>query len=144
MTTSIQTNIKPINDFAAAMAEIEHWKEKFEDLQSQITDLRRASVETIIIKDGGTARYIRICDIIMLEADSCYSTIHLTNMEHILTSKTLKHWIAKLGSHADFIRPHRSFLVNKKHMVSYHLNPRKIMLTGKLEVPMACNFIIKE
>jgi chromosome segregation ATPase len=41
MTTSIQTNIKPINDFAAAMAEIEHWKEKFEDLQSQITDLRR-------------------------------------------------------------------------------------------------------
>ena len=65
MTTSIQTNIKPINDFAAAMAEIEHWKEKFEDLQSQITDLRRASVETIIIKDGGTARYIRLCDIIM-------------------------------------------------------------------------------
>jgi len=132
MVVNTFPNIKPISDYAATMAEMEHWKEKFYDLQAQVSELRQADKETIIIKEGSTARYIRLADIIMIEADSNYTTIHLNDGKRILTSKTLKYWIEKIGDETGFIRPHRSYLVNKKHIIGYQVVCRKITLSGEL------------
>jgi hypothetical protein len=56
MATSIKSNIKPISDYAAILAEMEHWKEKIFDLQAQISEIRQTGTDTIIIKEGSTAR----------------------------------------------------------------------------------------
>jgi two-component system LytT family response regulator len=129
MIANIYPNIKPISDYAAIMAEIEHWKEKFYDLQAQISEIRQTGTDTIIIKEGGIARYIRLADIIMMEAESNYTTIHFVDGQRILTSKTLKYWIEKIGDETGFIRPHRSFLVNKTHIVSYQKSAKSLLLT---------------
>ncbi|MBK8624553.1 MAG: LytTR family transcriptional regulator [Saprospiraceae bacterium] len=135
--TTPHTTIKPISDYAAILTEMEHWKEKFYDLQAQISEIRQTGTDTIIIKEGGTARYIRLADIIMMQADSNYTTIHLANGEKILTSKTLKYWEAKVKIHTDFIRPHRSYLVNKTHILSYQRSTNRLLLVQGQEIQVA-------
>jgi DNA-binding LytR/AlgR family response regulator len=134
MTTTLHTTIKPISDYATILAEMEHWKEKFYDLQAQISEIRQTGTDTIIIKEGRTARYIRLDDITMMQADSNYTTIHLTNGEKILTSKTLKYWSEKIKSRTDFIRPHRSYLVNKTHILSYQRSTNQLLLVQGQEI----------
>jgi len=142
MATSIKANIKPISDYAAILAEMEHWKEKFFDLQAQISEIRQTGTDTIIIKEGSSARYIRLDDIIMMQADSNYTTIQLTNGDKIFTSKTLKYWKDQISKYSDFIRPHRSFLVNSKHIISYHKSVRKLILNRGYEVQVARSYNI--
>ena len=142
MATSIKSNIKPISDYAAILAEMEHWKEKFFDLQAQISEIRQTGTDTIIIKEGSTARYIRLDDIIMMQADSNYTTIQLTNGDKIFTSKTLKYWKDQISKYPDFIRPHRSFLVNSKYIISYHKSVRKLILNRGYEVLVARSYKI--
>jgi DNA-binding LytR/AlgR family response regulator len=134
MNTPIHPTIKPISDYAAVLVEMEHWKEKFYDLQAQISELRQTGTDTVIIKEGGTARYIRLSDIIMMQADSNYTTIYLTDGDKILTSKTLKYWSEKIKSHAVFIRPHRSYLVNKTHILSYQTSTHRLLLAQGQEI----------
>ena len=142
MATSIKSNIKPISDYAAILAEMEHWKEKFFDLQAQISEIRQTGTDTIIIKEGSTARYIRLDDIIMMQADSNYTTIQLTNGDKIFTSKTLKYWKDQISKYSDFILPHRSFLVHSKHIISYHKSVRKLVLNRGYEVLVARSYKI--
>ncbi|HMR90121.1 MAG TPA: LytTR family DNA-binding domain-containing protein [Saprospiraceae bacterium] len=134
-TTSI---IKPISDHAAILAEMEAWKTKFHDLHAQVAQLLQT--DTIIIKDEGVARYHRLSDIIMMQAESNYTTIHLSNGDRILTSKTLKYWIEKIGDHATFVRPHRSYLVNTAHIIEHHVSKRILTLTQGHKAQVARNY----
>jgi chaperonin cofactor prefoldin len=43
--------------YAAILAEMEHWKEKFYDLQAQISELRQVAKDTVIIKESGTFNF---------------------------------------------------------------------------------------
>jgi two-component system LytT family response regulator len=140
MITNTHHNVIPISNYAATLAEIEHWKEKYYDLQNQITELRNKDKDTMVIKEGGMAKYIRLADIIMMEAESNYSSIFLTDGQHILTSKTLKYWIEKIGDHQDFIRPHRSYLVNKTHIATYQRSSKCLSLTNGHQVQVARSY----
>ncbi len=51
-----------------------------------------------------------------MEADGAYSQIILINNKKILVSKNLKHFEVLLESFSQFLRVHRSFLVNKNHI----------------------------
>ncbi|MFZ1559553.1 MAG: LytTR family DNA-binding domain-containing protein, partial [Saprospiraceae bacterium] len=70
--------------------------------------------------------------------------IVLVSGENILTCKTLKSWVCKIGTNVDFVRPHRSFLVNKNHIMSYQSKPRKMILSGSQEVPLARSFKVND
>lgn len=64
------------------------------------------------VYDNRSSKFIVPSSIIMIEADSNYSTIYLDNGSKILTSKTLKHWEIIFSS-AILVRIHKSYLVNK-------------------------------
>lgn len=140
MTSNINANIIPITDYISIKAELEYWREKFYGLQAQISELKQANNNTIIIKEGGQSKYVRRSDIIMLEAESNYTVIHFINGQKILTSKTLKHWMAQIGDHPEFIRPHRSFLVNNAHIISYQRHEKCLILTNGLTACVARRF----
>ena len=125
------TPVKPINEYIALKAEIAYWKQQFFDLHSKTEANSTSSPSSLYIKDNGITRQVLLTQIIMLEADSNYTRIVLVSDENILTSKTLKYWIGKIGINVDFVRPHRSFLVNKKHIISFQSNPRRILLHVK-------------
>ena len=134
------TSIKPISEYVALKAEIAYWRQQFFDLHSKTEANSTSSPSSLYIKDNGITRQVLLTQIIMLEADSNYTRIVLVSGENILTCKTLKSWVCKIGTNVDFVRPHRSFLVNKKHIISYQSNSRKMILTGNREVPLARSF----
>ncbi len=138
------TPIKPISEYVALKAEIAYWKQQFFDLHSKTEANSTSSPSSLYIKDYGITRQVLLTQIIMLEADSNYTRIVLVSGENILTSKTLKSWMEKIGANTYFVRPHRSFLVNKNHIMSYQSKPRKMILTGSKEVPLARSFKVND
>ena len=138
------TPIKPISDYVALKAEIAYWKQQFFDLHSKTEANSTSSPSSLYIKDNGITRQVLLTQIIMLEADSNYTRIVLVSGENILTCKTLKSWMEKIGANTYFVRPHRSFLVNKNHIMSYQSKPRKMILTGSKEVPLARSFKVND
>ncbi|MCA0363829.1 MAG: LytTR family DNA-binding domain-containing protein [Spirosomataceae bacterium] len=68
--------------------------------------------------------------IILLKAEVNYSHLFLTDGRKITISKTLKE-LEKKYSDFGFFRPHKSFLINMEHVVSYsHHDNRRIILTN--------------
>jgi len=138
------TPVKPISDYVALQTELSILNAQYEALQVQVNQKQHGTPSTIYVKDQGITKIISLANVIMMQADSNYTTIHLVNGSHILTSKTLKYWIGKIGINEDFMRPHRSFLINKKYIVSYQANPRCIIISGNITIPMSRNFDIKD
>ncbi|MBU6324055.1 MAG: LytTR family DNA-binding domain-containing protein [Bacteroidetes bacterium] len=59
-----------------------------------------------------------IAEIIAVEAERSYCTIHLYNGQKITVSRSLS-WAAELLEPEGFYRPHRSWLVNPKHVRAF-------------------------
>lgn len=62
-------------------------------------------------EEGRRPRFIRICDIVYIEAAGNYTELHLTDSTTALTSHTLSTWAERLPD-AHFVRIHRSTVVN--------------------------------
>jgi two-component system LytT family response regulator len=85
--------------------------------------------------------YLKISDIIRIEADINYSRIIINNEKPVLVSKTLLDFENRLSNHG-FFRCHRSHLINLKHVTGYSKkeeglitmsNTEKIRISYKLK-----------
>jgi two-component system LytT family response regulator len=63
--------------------------------------------------------FLEIDNIIRCEADLNYTKFILTGNKNFLSSKTLKEYEDLLAIHANFMRVHRSHLVNFNHLVKF-------------------------
>jgi two-component system LytT family response regulator len=61
--------------------------------------------------------FFTIDEVIRMEAESSYTHIYLANKKRFIASKTLKHFEEMLDGF-DFIRSHKSHLVNSRHITS--------------------------
>ena len=71
----------------------------------------------LTVKVQGATTPLRISDIEYIEAAGAYSSIHLTDSKNYTTAKTLKVMVDIVGS--DFIRIHKTYLVNKAMVKSF-------------------------
>ena len=62
--------------------------------------------------------FLKMDDIVCIEADSSYSEFHLLNGSKVVTSKRLSIYEEQLKNHL-FIRVHKSYLINLKHIARY-------------------------
>ncbi|MBC7851663.1 MAG: response regulator transcription factor [Chitinophagaceae bacterium] len=74
---------------------------------------------TLALRGVGEVQYVSLQDIIRLEADRNYTKLFFTNGKNFLASKTLAEY-EKLLREKNFVRVHRSHLVNSKHIISYN------------------------
>ena len=72
----------------------------------------------IVLKTSEMLHAIDENDIIYCESDGNYTTFHTVQSENIVITKSLKH-AEEILSPQIFIRCHRSFLVNKNHVLKY-------------------------
>ncbi|HEX5653823.1 MAG TPA: LytTR family DNA-binding domain-containing protein [Chitinophagaceae bacterium] len=79
--------------------------------------------------------FFLIDDIVRLEADKNYTYIYLVNKKPFIASKTLKHFQEMLEDF-NFIRTHKSHLVNPRHVSRLSSNNEFMLLTdgSKVEV----------
>lgn len=74
-------------------------------------------------------------DLVYLNADTNYTIIHLENGRSILISYTLKRFEKLLKDSEQFVRIHRSYLVNTRH-IKYRTTSEIILKDG-LVLPVA-------
>ena len=82
--------------------------------------------------DKGYTNYVALKDIIGFEAQRAYSKMHLTNFRSIIISKNIKTIAEEMEEISDFIRIHRSWVINKIHVKKYSKSTLEIYLTDDL------------
>ena len=76
-------------------------------------------------------------DIVFCEAQSSYTKFHLADRKQIVSSKTIKEYEQVL-SDSFFVRVHKSYLINMKHVRKYHRGEGgTILMTGDVEIDVA-------
>lgn len=87
------------------------------------------------LKEGNIE--IKFCDIIYCEADDKYTKIHLINSKTIISSKNLQCIEEKLNTN-NFIRIHRSYLINFDHFKLYKKGVNyKVILENSIELSLS-------
>jgi two-component system LytT family response regulator len=79
--------------------------------------------------------FFTVEEVIRMEADTSYTHIHLVNKKPFIASKTLKHFEDMLEGF-DFIRTHKSHLVNPRHITRISNDHDFVLLTdgSKVEI----------
>ena len=98
---------------------------------------RDADPPKIILSTFEKIHIIETDNILRCESDNYYTNFFLTDGKQILVSKTLKENEAMLGEH-NFIRPHKSHLVNVKYIKGFLRNDGGyIEMTDGSKIPVS-------
>ena len=91
-----------------------------QSLNTQIQDLKQTfkhmAVNKIALEIPKGIIFAPEDDIIYFEADGMYTKVHLKSNRTELICKPLKHFVEQLETKAVFYKPHRSCLINLKHI----------------------------
>lgn len=109
-------------------------------------------VETLLynLQNGAATQKMKLCipgakgfevieiqNIVYIEADSNYSNFHMTDRHVICASKPV-HEYASLLADCNFIRVHKSFVINLNHVTNYIRGEGgSVLLTGGKEVEVS-------
>lgn len=128
-------------DYLLKPVDIERLKQTVERLESHIDDkqyserisvmtdtLKEKELKNIAVIDKGFQKIIAVENIIAIEAQESYCNIH-TVQGISVASKNLKHFESVFEEHPDFIRVHKSWIINKKHLINYSKSDLEINLT---------------
>lgn len=94
--------------------------------------------QRIVIKDGQQIRILPIRDVLCIEAYDDYVKVH-TSEKYFLKKKTMMYYEETLQTE-DFLRIHRSFLLNLHHLTkieSFEKNSYQATLSNGLRIPVS-------
>lgn len=80
--------------------------------------LKNETLQSILIRKNGNQYVVLLKDIIAIEAKESYSCIQTTTDKYIM-SKNLKHLERMLEENSNFIRVHKSWIINIDYIQSY-------------------------
>ncbi|MBC7885114.1 MAG: response regulator transcription factor [Saprospiraceae bacterium] len=90
----------------------------------------------IAVPTSNGVHFFSIDEVIRLEADTSYTLFHLVNKKPFMASKTLKHFDEMLEGF-DFIRTHKSHLVNARHIKTISSDHDTIFLSDGSNVEIS-------
>ena len=136
--SAIDYLVKPINreKLGLALSKLTDKLEninKINDYQHLLESIKADKFDTIIIPELGNKRFVKLKDIVAVEAFGVYSIIHLADSKKITTSKTLKFIEGLFPKNNIFFRTHRSWLINLNMIENYN--------KSKLEITHASSLI---
>lgn len=73
----------------------------------------------IAVPNKNKIELVPISDIVYVSAEGSYTVLHLQNKESVLISKHLKPLEEILAPYVQFVRVHRSYIVNKRFIAAY-------------------------
>jgi two-component system LytT family response regulator len=90
--------------------------ERLEELKKSF---KATNIRKIGLPVSNGVLFVEFDDIIMLEADRMYTKFITQSDGDVLISKPMKFFIDILKDSKEFYRPHRSYLINLKHIKQY-------------------------
>jgi two-component system LytT family response regulator len=142
--SAIDYLLKPIypDDLVAAVEKAEEFQDvrnTKRNVEVLLENIKRPETDPpkIILSTAERINVVQIKDIIRCESDNYYTFFYFTNGKKLLVSKTLKENEELLSEH-NFIRPHKSHLVNALYIKSYNKKDGGyIVMTDGSEVPVS-------
>lgn len=109
--------------------------EKMEVLLKNLSQ-HNALDKTLTLASVDGIRFIKMKDIIRLEANGRYTKFYLVNKEVIIASRTLGDFDEALSSN-EFFRIHEAHIINLLYIDRFHKGNSYVLLTDKTELPLA-------
>ncbi len=106
-------------------------QQNFDKLNLLKNNIKNKQFTNIVINEKSQQYLIEIEKIIAIEAQESYSTIHTIDKKYMI-SKNLKHFESIFSNNLNFIRVHRSWMINKSYMLNYSKSDLIIQLEGGL------------
>jgi two-component system LytT family response regulator len=111
-------------------------KQQSQRLQLLSTTLQTRQIKNIIISDKGWQQALALEDIIAIEAQESYCIVHTAAKRHVV-SKNLKHFETLLEAMPQFIRVHKSWMINCGHLKHYSKSDLLIQLNGGITAKLS-------
>lgn len=111
-------------------------KQHSERLSLLGTTLQSKEVKSIMVTDKGYQQIVPVDSIIAIEAEESYCTIHTTEKKYTV-SKNLKHFETVFADNRNFFRVHKSWMISKKHILSYSKSELLINLSNGLSARLS-------
>ena len=106
------------------------------DLLLKNISKQNALDKTLTLTSTEGVRFIRMKDIIRLEAHGRYTKFYLITKEDILASRTLGDFEETLSEN-EFFRIHETHIINLLYIDRFHKGNNYVLLTDKTELPLA-------
>jgi two-component system LytT family response regulator len=141
--SAIDYLLKPVNPEhlvsaigRAALFIRDHFNMQIEALYENLRSVSRQD-KKIILKTTEQIHLLDLKNIVTCESDSCYTTVHTIEGEHIMVAKTLKEYEEMLAG-CGFYRAHKSHLINLAHIKRFdRQDGGYIVLTNDMKIPVA-------
>lgn len=111
----------------------QHNKERIAHLKETLSN---SSIQSILASKNGNQYVVNIDDIIAIEAQESYSCIH-TKSDKFIMSKNLKHFERMLSEHVNFIRSHKSWIININCIKHYSKTELTIHLESEISAKLS-------
>lgn len=84
-----------------------------------VESLKDDKIKKIVVPHQGDQKILFLTDIIAIEASESYSYIHTLDSQKYMVSKNLKHFENLFSSNSNFLRTHKSWIVNLDFLKEY-------------------------
>lgn len=111
--------------------------QKTSDARIQVLQENKKKFKKIAVPYKNDYAIIDINDVICIQADRMYSVIYTLNEKQFIASKKLNHYENLFKEEGFFVRVHRSWVVNTKHISVYSKREKQIELTNKKVIPVS-------
>ena len=100
--------------------------------------LQNISPQRIGVPTANGMKFVELAQVLYFKADNTYTEIMTATHERLIISRTLKNFDEALDGHPDFIRIHKSFIINMTHVTDYiKTTGGFVMLANKYEIPIS-------
>lgn len=113
--------LKPIDisELVCAIEKIEqrqpNEKKYDEKIDTLLQNIKKDKPDKIALSTSEGIEFVKICDIVQIQAEGSYSTLKLLDQSELVVSKNLGEFESLLEDHS-FYRPHQSHLINLSHV----------------------------
>lgn len=136
--------LKPVDrqDLRAAFDRVirnlkEDSEPKMSDHYKALNQVNQFRSNKISLNSKHGVEYVESRDISHLESRSNYTTVHLTNLTQIVTPKKLGDFETQLCVNSNFMRVHKSYIVNLHKVSRYLRDADYIIMTNNSRVPLS-------
>ncbi|RQO30453.1 hypothetical protein DBR32_12880 [Taibaiella sp. KBW10] len=89
----------------------------------------------IPLSDMRRTDFVQVDTIVYLEAKGAYTVLYLNNGEKHVKSKNLKLYEAFFKYHSQFVRVHKSYIVNKNYIKAYKKDTAELVCANGILIP---------
>lgn len=101
-------------------------------------NLLLSSGKKLAVHTVSSILFIELKDICHMKADGAYTHIYTRDKNRIVSSRSLKYFEQTLSDYSNFIRCHKSFIVNVDEIIEYvKTDGGSLFVTGKHEVSVS-------